>query len=72
MYRTAAASRPVVGIVGYYLGPEESSERGFGERRINAFALTYIERAGREGLLSICLPVASRRPSAVTSTWLTA
>jgi putative glutamine amidotransferase len=65
MYRTAAASRPVVGIVGYYLGPEESLERGFGERRINAFALTYIERADREGLLSICLPV--DEPQAVGS-----
>src|SRR5438034_1493147 len=57
MHQTAQASRPVVGIVGYYLGPEESSAKGFGERRINAFALSYIERAGREGLLSICLPI---------------
>jgi len=57
MDQTAQPSRPVVGIVGYYLGPNESSAKGFGEREINAFALSYIERAGREGLLSICLPV---------------
>jgi putative glutamine amidotransferase len=48
---------PVVGVVGYYYGPEESRTRGFGDRRINAFALPYLERSEREGLLPICLPL---------------
>jgi putative glutamine amidotransferase len=51
----------VVGVVGYYLGPDESHAKGFGDRRINAFALPYLERAEREGLLSICLPLVEPR-----------
>jgi putative glutamine amidotransferase len=46
-----------VGVIGYYLGPEEARSRGFGDRRINAFSLPYLDRSGREGLLPIPLPL---------------
>ena len=50
MSEPALLSPPVVGVVGYYYGPEASRE-GFGDRRINAFALPYLKRSEREGLL---------------------
>ncbi len=60
MSEPALLSPPVVGVVGYYYGPEASREKGFGDRRINAFALPYLERSEREGLLPICLPLVER------------
>lgn len=48
---------PVVGVVGYLLGPEDGERRGFGRREVSAFALNYFEKARRNGMLPLALAV---------------
>lgn len=48
--------RPVVGLTGYFLDPDEADRRRFGRREVRSFALNYVRRTLAAGLQPILLP----------------